>query len=50
MMGLADGDLGAAKLVVQMVQNAQLNQHADSTLEEWYSEGSEEDNGWMPEN
>jgi|TARA_R100000655_G_scaffold22701_1_gene45827 hypothetical protein len=50
MMGLADGDLGAAKLVVQMVQNAQLNQHADSTLEEWFSEGSEEDNGWMPEN
>ena len=49
MSGLIEGDLGAAKLVIQMVQNAQLNQHSDSTLEEWFSEGSEDENGWMPE-
>ena len=50
MMGLVDGDLGAAKLVVQMVQNASLKQMHDSALDEWFSEGIEEDNGWMPEN
>ena len=49
MSGLIDGDLSAAKLVVQMVQNANLKQSRDSTLEEWFSEGSEDENGWMPE-
>jgi hypothetical protein len=49
MMGLVDGDLGAAKLAIQMVQNANMAQMHDSALDEWFSDGGEEDNGWMPE-